>query len=548
MEAIKYKDIVLKGEVAARGIKNFARLHDRLYMPGVVGTSEAENVGWPGDWEGRTILALTLMGQSLKSEPAYLKEIISAILSELNTEGYRGDLTDLSSINEQQLAGHGWLLRGLVEYYLWKGDEKIKTAIIRIINGLYLPLTGRFSNYPAQPEDRGRYEGKAAGDLTGETIGGWRISSDTGCAFIALDGLTHVYELLHYPALGVLIDEMIDTFLKIDFTGITMQTHATLTATRGVMRMYTITHRPILLGAVRRIFELYKLEGMTENFANYNWFCKPEWTEPCGIIDSFMLAMSLWEHTGESAFLDDAHNIWYNGIGRGQRPNGGFGCDKCVTDGLVGVYNNYYEAYWCCTMRGGEGLSSVSCYSLYKDNDTLILPFYLDGIITLGNSLNIVLRETSHYPVEGLVQLEVLEGAGKSITLEMYLPLWAQKTNVTKNGSRLLFEERKGFVVFDVSLKAGDVIELCFDIPVYSSGTVGKLHAGKGLKTVRHGALILGAEIGAVSSLVNIAELVYKGNGRYEGNGVKLFPLNNVYLMDEKAVRENIYRILFNVK
>lgn len=546
MEPIKYEDIILKGEIAARSYKNFARLHDRFYLPGIVGTAEAENIGWPGDWEGRTILALTLLGQSLHVEPAYLDQIVEGILSDVNRDGYRGDLIDFNSVNEQQLAGHGWLLRGLIEYYLWKKNEKVKSAIIRMIEGLYLPLAGQFSGYPARPEQRGIYEGKAVGDLTGETLNGWRISSDTGCAFIALDGLSQVYEVFRIPELGLLLGEMTDTFKKIDFIGIHMQTHATLTATRGMMRIYALNRQNDLLETVRTIYQLYRLEGMTENFANYNWFCKPEWTEPCGIIDSYMLAMYLWEHTGETSFLDEMHNIWYNGVCRGQRPNGGFGCDKCVTDGCVSVYENYYEANWCCTMRGGEGLSALSRFSMYKNNaHSFVFPFYLDAMITLRDEA-VVLHESSSYPFDGKVQWEVQQGTKTPITFYLYLPVWAKHPEVTLNDAVLSFSNEDGFVTFTTFLHEGDVILFCFDIPIFKSNTIGRFHEGKGLKTLRHGTLILAADAEELSPEIDITSLTYKGGGAYEYEDRKLFPLKDAYLMDEKTLRRSKYRILFN--
>ena len=49
------------------------------------------------------------------------------------------------------------------------------------------------------------------------------------------------------------------------------------------------------------------------------------------------------------------YSIYFNGQGRAQRNNGGYGTDTCA-----GAYDpflrvKHYEAYWCCTMRGGEG-------------------------------------------------------------------------------------------------------------------------------------------------------------------------------------------------
>ena len=54
---------------------------------------------------------------------------------------------------------------------------------------------------------------------------------------------------------------------------------------------------------------------MTENFENYNWFGRPEWTEGCAVIDSFIVATRLWRATG-NARTSKTPMIYFNGMGR----------------------------------------------------------------------------------------------------------------------------------------------------------------------------------------------------------------------------------------
>lgn len=69
--------------------------------------------GWPGDTEGRTILALVLDAQLTGRAPKYLDEILRRMPSKMNERDYFGPIwTD--AVNEQQLSGMGWVLRYLV--------------------------------------------------------------------------------------------------------------------------------------------------------------------------------------------------------------------------------------------------------------------------------------------------------------------------------------------------------------------------------------------------------------------------------------------------
>ena len=58
MQALDLNNITLTGELAFRLGRNYSRLEDPMYRAAEI--FQADKQGWPGDWEGRTILALCL--------------------------------------------------------------------------------------------------------------------------------------------------------------------------------------------------------------------------------------------------------------------------------------------------------------------------------------------------------------------------------------------------------------------------------------------------------------------------------------------------------
>ena len=374
------------GELAARLGASAARMNAPCYRPEAI--YSADQAGWPGDWEGRTILALVSLWNATGTKPAYLDLIIEDFPKHLNEEGYIGPVRKSGDpFDEQQLSGHNWLVRGLVEYFLRTNDEAIRDIILKIVINLYLPLKGNYASYPL---DRALRGDDGSGGYAGKVVGAagmWKTSSDVGCAFMCLDALSQVYEVFRPAAVRELLEEMIGVFSQIDFVGANMQTHATLSAVRGILRFSEALglenadgKRFFEIG--RSIFELYLREGMTQNYANFNWFARNDtWTEPCAIVDSEMAALTLFRLTNEERYLTLANRIRYNALGYAQRPGGGFGTDKCV--GLPASafsdpsaesadYNPFLspsgagisEAFWCCTMRGAEGLRSIAQHSL----------------------------------------------------------------------------------------------------------------------------------------------------------------------------------------
>lgn len=85
----------------------------------------------PAIKEGRTILGLVLDAQATHRTSLYLDEMIKLMPQKMNKKGYLGPIEE-NLIDEQQLSGHGWLLRGRSRYYLWKKDPQVK-LILRIL-------------------------------------------------------------------------------------------------------------------------------------------------------------------------------------------------------------------------------------------------------------------------------------------------------------------------------------------------------------------------------------------------------------------------------
>ncbi|NLN05413.1 MAG: hypothetical protein GX166_11495 [Clostridiaceae bacterium] len=353
-----------------------------------------------------------------------------------------------------------------------------------IVKNLFLPLRKNYETYPILPEQR-VYEGQESGSVAG-CVKNWYISTDTGCAFIPLDGLSDAYDLLIDAdeelarETRYMLGFMMDKFMTIPFTEICVQTHATLTGLRGMMRMFKHTRNHVYLSFVKDTFDLYINEGMTANFANYNWFGRPEWTEPCAIIDSFMLACQLYQETAEQRYADYANYILYNGIYRSQRDNGGFGTDNCAGPVDDYVIPTNYEAYWCCTMRGGEGLFAVSQHSLLEREKDIVMLYPASGIYKVKD---ITMHIRTDYPKSGNVSITILENnSDKNATIEFLMFRTYVDVKFLHN-----FKQRKVVITKDKN-----VYHIDFKLPIYYKLAEGK-HNKKDKKLFMRGPAIMGS-------------------------------------------------------
>ena len=483
--------VIANGELKERIERNFDKLETPRYQPQNVFLDETTDQGWPGDTEGRTILALVRDAQSSGREPVYLDEMVHLIPQRVNERGYFGPIYE-GKKNEQQLSGHGWLLRGLCEYYKWKDDKFVLDIIKGVVYNLFMPVSEDYAAYPVDPDERTKDVGEAIGS-NDKTIGNWILSTDVGCIFIATDGLIEANEILQDPEIDKVINDVIGKFLSFDPVGIRAQAHATLTGCRALLRYCFKNQNDEYLNRVEEVWALYKEYGMTENYENYNWFCRySAHSEPCAIVDSYIVAYQLWQLTGKPEYLDDAEQIYYNGICHTQHDHGGFGLDTnpglAVNSDELKV--NRDEVYWCCTMRGAEGFWYALNSSYEVKDGKVYVPFYYCSTLKLGEGQTI--EQSSTYPFGTSVTFIV--NTVKPTVLALRTPSWMENLEIKVNGENVVYTVEGGFATPEKKLMGGDVLTMDFSMQPVMMDPVNRYNTQEGKFRICYGPLVLGCD------------------------------------------------------
>jgi hypothetical protein len=506
---------------------------------------------WPGDREGRIMLALTLQARATGRSPKYLDELIQMFPDKVNKKGYLGPIYQ-DTINEQQLFGHGWLLRAFSEYYIWKEDPKVKGYIENIISNLGMSTKGTHKNYPIEPAKRMQNAGAAAGTIQ-NIVNNWLLSSDIGANFMFMNGLIQAYQIIPSEELKELIDEMVARFLEMDLLEIKAQTHSTLSALIGLVRYYEITGDAYLLKEAEKRYELYKEFAMTENYANFNWFGRPTHTEACAIIDSYILAVQLWQHTRNPTYLEDAHHIYFNAISHSHHANGGFGLNNCP--GPAGEHlkvTPHNEAFWCCTMRGGEGMAKAIQYNYFTSADTLFVPFYNSNAATIKfKKGDIRISEVTDYPFRDEVSFRIIQSdIQDNFVISLFLPSWIKDQKLYVNDKETDFDVSNGFLTASVSGTEGTVIELKYNMEKGVTEILNKHYTDNDLFRIHYGPLLLGYEGDQHVTFSKKPELIKIDQGiwRVKDEGVVLTPV--YHLLNPNVYIQTDYKkqILFKIK
>ena len=128
--SVTLENVTVLGELGHRLLRNCMRLESDIYQPDKV--YQPIEYDWPADWEGRVLLALVRQMEATHREPSYMREIFRGVYARFNEKGYLGKILPEGFFDEQQISGHNWLLRALLEYTRLTGDAEARAAALRL--------------------------------------------------------------------------------------------------------------------------------------------------------------------------------------------------------------------------------------------------------------------------------------------------------------------------------------------------------------------------------------------------------------------------------
>lgn len=238
------------------------------------------------------------------------------------------------------------------------------------------------------------------------------------------------------------------------------------------------------------------------------------YNETCAAI-----ANALWNHrlfllTGDSKYLDVLERTVYNGVLAGVSQSGDrfFYVNPLETDG-VHLFNKGHNTRFpwtgcaCCPVNIARFIPSVPGFAYATRDRTIFIGFYLPGLadIKLEGS-RIKLRQTTDYPWDGTIRVEVLEGAGdwemklrvpgwamgRPVPTDLYRPSGVQPPApaIRVNGKDVAYGVDKGFAGVSRTWSRGDTVELVLPMPVCRVAAHAKVLANTGRVALERGPFV----------------------------------------------------------
>jgi DUF1680 family protein len=170
-------------------------------------------------------------------------------------------------------------------------------------------------------------------------------------------------------------------------------------------------------------------------------------------------------------------------------------CVGAKGDAVLFPKTDIFEAPFCCSMRGAEGLTAASTYAFLNNASEIVLPLFFNNIAELKlPSGYIRLSETTDYPLTGNVKLEILDSTiSKTMSFCFFIPPWvdASAMHLSVNDAAQSMVHEDGFVQLSITPKRGDRIRLNFPVTLRTENASHPSIAGNVLRYF-HGPLLLG--------------------------------------------------------
>ncbi len=211
---------------------------------------------------------------------------------------------------------------------------------------------------------------------------------------------------------------------------------------------------------------------------NHTGYC-----ETCASIANVYWNHRMFLATGDAKYADVCERALYNGVISGVSLSG----DKFFYDNPLQSMGEHERQAWfgcaCCPGNITRFVASVPLYMYATQDDDILVNLYIQGdanIATANN--NVQIKQTTEYPWEGTVTLELQPKEAQNFALRLRIPGWAQDAPVptdlyaymdkgkgyaiSVNGKKVKAPQVNGYATIVREWNPGDVVELTLPMDV----------------------------------------------------------------------------------
>ncbi|GAB3262348.1 glycoside hydrolase family 127 protein [Larkinella harenae] len=186
------------------------------------------------------------------------------------------------------------------------------------------------------------------------------------------------------------------------------------------------------------------------------------------------------------------------------------------------------SGYTCCLANMHQGWTKFAAHLWYAtpDNGLAALAYSPNNVTAKVGAKNtdVTIRETTRYPFEEGIQLELTTASSVQFPLHLRIPSWCRKATVAVNGETVQTPEGGQVIVLNRTWKNGDKVTLTFPMAVSTSNW------GRNSRAVERGPLVYA---------LKLEESWEKETEKDEGDYFNVFPKGDWnYGLVDKIVKD----------
>ena len=236
------------------------------------------------------------------------------------------------------------------------------------------------------------------------------------------------------------------------------------------------------------------------------------YTESCAAIANLMWNWRMLAATGEARFADIVETTMYNSINSGMSLDGTLYCYRNpleLTEEASKRIRNPWYTTTCCPPNLERMLASLPGYMYGVSKEGLWVHLYDNNRLDwrLEGGAPVKLTQTTKYPWQGKVALEIEEAPAAEFSIFLRIPGWAKAAAVSVGGRKAQGEPRPGGY-FEVrrAWKKGDTVALSLDMTPQVLKSHPMVADNQGRAAVRRGPVVYLLEQTGQAPGVNVLE------------------------------------------
>lgn len=207
-------------------------------------------------------------------------------------------------------------------------------------------------------------------------------------------------------------------------------------------------------------------EGFTRDYDLPN---ESAYAETCASIGLVFWNHRMLQHACDSRYADVIERALYNGVISGVSLDG----ERFFYENPLASLGNHHRQAWfdcaCCPPNLARLLASLGEYIYAQSATDIAVHLYVQGAAQLDfGGQTVVLRQTTRYPWEGHVKLELQLERPAEFGLRLRIPGWCRRAQVRVNGAVIDMEGKfeRRYLYLRRWWQPGDVVTLELDMPV----------------------------------------------------------------------------------